>query len=319
MPPQTRYGVFEIGMNHAGEITPLVALVKPHVAIVTTVGPVHLEAFNSVDEIADAKAEIFTGLVENGVAIVHRDIPQFERLRDHARHAGVKQVLSFGAHEASDARLEKAELVAGAQIVSAWILGTHVRYRLGAPGRHMALNSLAVILAARALGVDMLDAARALARFEPPVGRGQRMKLLSPKGVFTLIDESYNANPASMRAAIALLAQENPTGRRIAALGDMLELGPQSADLHRGLADAIAENSVDLVFACGPMMRELYDELPTTRRGAWCATAAELTETLAEAIGGGDAVMVKGSNGSRMGPMVAAFRKRFSLSNETTT
>ncbi len=318
MPQNTRFGVFEIGMNHPGEITPLVGMVKPHAAIVTTVAPVHLEAFDSVDAIADAKAEIFNGLVHNGVAIIHRDIPQFERLRDHARASAAAQVLSFGEDESADARLEKSELVAGAQIITARILGIQLRYRLGAPGKHMAMNSLAVLLGARALGMDLPDAARALAHFEAPTGRGQRLRLLAPDGVFTLIDESYNANPASMRAAFSLLGESVNATRRVAVLGDMLELGSESASLHRGLREAIEVNNINIVFASGPMMRHLYDELPTGLQGAWAATSADIADRVAENVAGGDIVMIKGSNGSRMGPIVAMLKDRFALSTEAT-
>ena len=317
MPADARFGVFEIGMNHPGEITPLVGMVQPQAAIVTTVAPVHLEAFQSVDAIAEAKAEIFSGLVQKGVAVVHRDIPQYELLRDRARDLADAQVISFGDHPGADARLEKTELVAGAQIVTAAILGTHLRYRLGAPGRHMAMNSLAVLLGARALGIDIGEAARALAKFEPPTGRGQRLKLLAPSGVFTLIDESYNANPASMRAALTLLGEETHAKRRIAVLGDMLELGPESASLHRSLADAVESANVDLVFASGPMTKGLFDALPADRRALWAETSAGVTDAVASAVTAGDVVMIKGSNGSRMGPIVSLLKERYALSAQT--
>ncbi len=316
MSQSAKFGVFEIGMNHAGEITPLVAMVKPHAAIVTTVAPVHLENFASVDGIADAKAEIFSGLTPNGVAIIHRDIAQFDRMRDIARASASAQVLSFGEDEKADARLEKTELVAGAQVITANVLGTHIRYRLGAPGRHMAVNSLAVLLGARALGMDLPDAARALAKFEPPSGRGQRLKLLAPSGVFTLLDESYNANPASMKAAFSLLGEEPGARRRIAVLGDMLELGPESAALHRGLRESIEAAGVDLVFASGPMMKHLFDDLPASLKGGWAEASSGIADRVAGAIEAGDIVMIKGSNGSRMGPIVTMLKERFGLSTE---
>jgi UDP-N-acetylmuramoyl-tripeptide--D-alanyl-D-alanine ligase len=177
----------------------------------------------------------------------------------------------------------------------------------------MAMNSLAVLLAASAAGADLEQCALALAEFEAPQGRGQRLVLDARDGPFTLIDESYNANPASMRAALALLGAEDapPLGRRVAALGDMLELGPEAERLHRELAEVVAANKVDVVFAAGPMMRGLFDALPREARGAWGETSAEIEGQLLNAIAAGDMVMVKGSNGSRMGRLVAAIESRF--------
>jgi UDP-N-acetylmuramoyl-tripeptide--D-alanyl-D-alanine ligase len=197
MPKQTRFGIFEIGMNHKGEITPLTAMARPHVAIITTIAPVHLEYFGSVDEIADAKAEIFSGLVPGGVAILNRDLPQYERLLDHAKMSSAGHVASFGEHEKSDARLISVEVGADHSVVEAEICGQHLSYRLGVPGRHFAMNALAVLLAAKAFGVDLEVAAGTLASASPQPGRGERLLLPAEGGPYTLIDESYNANPAS--------------------------------------------------------------------------------------------------------------------------
>ena len=227
-PASARYAVFEMGMNHAGEIEPLTRLVRPHVAIVTTVEPVHLEFFGSVEAIADAKAEIFRGLEPGGAAVINRDNPQFARLAARAKSAGVERIVSFGEHAKADARLIKCALHPDCSTVQARILGTDVTYKLGAPGRHVVLNSLAVLAAASLAGADLALAALALADLKPPSGgRGARITLDLPGGTALLIDESYNANPASMRAALALLGQApmGPRGRRIAVLGDMLELG----------------------------------------------------------------------------------------------
>ncbi len=313
MPAQSRFGVFEIGMNHAGEITPLVAMVRPHVAVVTTVAPVHLEAFESVDAIADAKAEIFTGLEPNGVAIMHRDIAQFERLRAAAKLTQASQVLSFGEDEKSDARLLAVANDDDGCVVEAWVLGIDLRYRIGAPGKHMAMNSLAVLLAARALGLDVADIAAALADFKPPAGRGARAEIHTPTGAFTLIDESYNANPASMRAALGLLgaAQPGPDGRRIAVIGDMLELGPNGANLHAELAADISANQVDLMFGAGPLTRSLFDAVDADKRAKWTNTSADIRDALLSEVRAGDVVMVKGSNGSRMGPLVKALKDAY--------
>ncbi len=310
MPQSARFGVFEIGMNHAGEITPLVAMARPHVAIITRIAPVHLAHFASIEAIADAKAEIFSGLQRGGVAILNRDDAQFERLRAAAREAGVRFTLSFGESEEADAILLECEVDGQTTRVKARALGQDLDYRIGAPGRHIAMNSLAVLLAARAAGLELAAAARALAHFEPPAGRGQRETLEAADGPFTLIDESYNANPASMRAALDLLGAAKGA-RRIAVLGDMLELGPDGPALHAAIAEDIERNQVDLVFTAGPLMRALAEAIPAGRRGAHAANAAALEPIVLDALGAGDVVMIKGSNGSRMGPLVAAMRKAF--------
>lgn len=310
MPASARFGVFEIGMNHAGEITPLVGMVQPHVAIITRIAPVHLEHFASVDAIADAKAEIFTGLQRGGVAILNRDDAQYERLREAAANAGVRFVLSFGESPEADATLLSCALGLRVTRVKARVLGQDLDYIVGAPGRHIAMNSLAVLLAARAAGLDLAAAAGALRKFRPAAGRGRRLELRTPDGPFSVIDESYNANPVSMRAALDLLGASSG-GRRIAVLGDMLELGPEGERLHAAIAEDIERNKVDLVFTAGPLMRALSEAIPAERRGAHAATAASLEPIVLDAIRAGDVVMIKGSNGSRMGPLVTAMRKAF--------
>ncbi|MBN8919151.1 MAG: UDP-N-acetylmuramoylalanyl-D-glutamyl-2,6-diaminopimelate--D-alanyl-D-alanine ligase [Rhizobiales bacterium] len=313
MPESAAYAVFEIGMNHAGEITPLTRLVRPQVAVVTTIEPVHLEHFGSLDAIADAKAEIFLGIEPGGVAVLNRDNAQFVRLAAAARAAGVARIVTFGEDAKADARLLDVSLHPDRSTVRANILGQDVTYKLGAPGRHVAFNSLAVLAAASLLGADLALAAVSLARLAPPAGRGARITLTLPAGDALLIDESYNANPASMRAALALLGQAplGPRGRRIAVLGDMLELGPQGQDLHAGLAQAVIDNEVDSVFCAGPLMRALWETLPPERRGAHAPDAAGLEPQVVAAIRSGDAVMIKGSLGSRMGPIVKALANRY--------
>ena len=313
-PASAKYAVFEIGMNHAGEITPLTQLARPHVAIVTTIEPVHLEYFGSLDKIADAKAEIFSGLERSGAAVLNRDNAQFERLAAAAKAASVSRIVSFGENAGADARLVRCALQPEASTVDAVILGHAVTYKLGAPGRHQVLNSLAVLAAASLAGADLALAALALAKLQPATGRGTRHTLTLPGGSALLIDESYNANPASMRAAIALLGQApvGPRGRRIAVLGDMLELGPEGPVLHRGLAEPAARAAIDLVFCSGPQMQALWEALPSNHRGGYAETAAALEPTVLDAIRAGDAVMVKGSLGSKMGPIVKALQKRFS-------
>ncbi|MGE0749533.1 MAG: UDP-N-acetylmuramoylalanyl-D-glutamyl-2,6-diaminopimelate--D-alanyl-D-alanine ligase [Variibacter sp.] len=307
-PASAQFGVFELGMNHAGELTPLTKMVRPHVTMVTTVEPVHLEYFGSVEAIADAKAEIFLGVEKAGAAVLNRDNGQYARLAAAANAAGVERIVTFGEADGVDARLLKVALQGDCSIVTANILGSDVTYKLGAPGRHLVMNSLGVLASAVLLGADLALAAVALAQMQPPVGRGARSMLELPSGQALLIDESYNANPASIRAALALLAHApvGPQGRRIAVLGDMLELGAQAGALHQGLAEPLRELGIDLVFCCGPCMRALWDALPPERRGVYAADSAALQSHVLNAIRAGDAVMVKGSLGSRMGPIVRA-------------
>jgi UDP-N-acetylmuramoyl-tripeptide--D-alanyl-D-alanine ligase len=312
-PADARFAVFELGMNHPGEIGPLSRMVEPDIAIITTVAPVHLEYFKSVDEIADAKAEIFEGLDSDGIAILNRDNAQFNRLVDRALDGRVSRVVSFGEEKKCDARLLRCVLHADYSSVQADIIGDEVTYKVGAPGRHLVLNSLAVLAAAKLAGADLALSALALAELQPAQGRGTRILLNVPGGNALLIDESYNANPVSMRAAIALLgqAEPGPRGRRIAVLGDMLELGTQSALLHRELAEAITQNAVDLVFCSGPEMQNLWDALPPNRRGSYASNSGALEPHVLEAVSSGDAVMVKGSNGSKMAPIVKALQRKF--------
>jgi UDP-N-acetylmuramoyl-tripeptide--D-alanyl-D-alanine ligase len=312
-PASVRFAIFEIGMNHAGEIEPLVKMVRPQVAIITTVEPVHLEFFAGIEAIADAKAEIFAGLEPGGAVVLNRDNSQFARLQRRAKKLGVDRIISFGADRKSDARLIDVSLHSACSAVHANILGHDITYKLGMPGRHMALNSLAVLAAASLAGADLALAALSLSQIEPAAGRGVRRTLELANGEATLIDESYNANPASMAAALNVLGKAaiGPHGRRIAVLGDMLELGPTSAALHRGLIEAIKANHIDLVYCCGPLMRNLWDALSTGKRGGYAESAAGLEPQAVAAIRAGDAIMVKGSLGSKMKTIVNALEKRF--------
>lgn len=312
-PADVAFAIFEIGMNHAGEIEPLVKMVRPHVAIITTVEPVHLEFFKNVEAIADAKAEIFTGVEPGGVAVLNRDNAQFARLQRQAKKVGIANIVSFGAHKSADARLRDLSLHPECSAVHASIIGHDVTYKLGMPGRHMALNSLAVLAAASLAGADLARAALALSDARPASGRGVRQVLDIGHGSATLIDESYNANPASMAAALNVLgaAAIGARGRRIAVLGDMLELGPTGAELHRGLVEAVQANHIDAVFCCGPLMRNLWDALPTGVRGGYAENAEALESQVVAALRDGDAVMIKGSLGSRMKTIVKALEKRF--------
>ena len=310
LPATAAYAVFELGMNHAGEIEPLSRMVRPLVALITNVEPVHLAAFDGVDAIADAKAEIFSGLEPGGIAILNRDNSRFERLRRHADAAGAERILSFGVAQDADARLIEVASHPECSCITAEISGQRVIYKIGAPGRHWVLNSLAVLLTVHAMEADLGRAALAMPHVTPPKGRGERHRIALRDGSALLIDESYNANPVAVRAALAVLGQCEPErrGRRIAVLGDMLELGPTAAKLHRDLGPALIENHVDLLFACGPNMEELFRAVPADMRAVHCATSDALAPAVCEALRPGDVIMVKGSLGSAMGPIVDALR-----------
>jgi UDP-N-acetylmuramoyl-tripeptide--D-alanyl-D-alanine ligase len=309
MPRDARYGVFELGMNHAGEISPLSRMVRPEVAIITTVEPVHIEFFASVAEIADAKAEIFDGLQPGGAAILPFDNPHFARLEDKAKRMGAR-ILAFGANEGAWARLIDCQVGPDGNEVTAEIGGKRLRYHMGAPGRHLALNSVAVLATAFAFDLDLDQALPAFGAVQALKGRGKREFLQITGGELELIDEGYNASPASVRAALGLLGTL-PTafgGRRIAVLGDMRELGTAGPDLHRDLAPEVVAAKVDLAFLVGPQMRGLYDLLPDAMHGAHRASSDEMVQPLLAALKAGDTVLIKGSLGTRMAPLVEAVR-----------
>ena len=312
MPRDIAYGVFEVGMNHAGEIDVLTRLVRPQIAIITTVAPVHLGFFGSVEEIADAKAEIFHGLEPGGTAVINRDNPHYERIAAHARKQGA-EIVSFGEDASADARLVSADLSPEGSQVRADILGETVDYHLGAPGRHLVQNSLAVLAAVKLAGADLAKAAEALGVVQAQAGRGLRRIIETKAGPVAIVDESYNANPASMRAALSTLglAPRSAYKRRVAVLGDMLELGAEGPKLHAGLAEAVDEAGIDVVFACGELMKSLFQALPEELQGTYAKSSEELSPRLLEAVRPGDIIMVKGSLGSRMAPLVEALTRHF--------
>jgi UDP-N-acetylmuramoyl-tripeptide--D-alanyl-D-alanine ligase len=310
MPRDTAFGVFELGMNHAGEITPLSKLVRPEVAIITAVEAVHIEFFSSVAEIADAKAEIMDGMTPEGAVVLPRDNPHFARLVDHAKRRGIRRVLSFGTETGCDARLIDYRMMSTGGRVTAEILGKRLSYALGMPGLHQAKNSLAVLAAIAAFDLDPIQAAAALAGLTALKGRGAREYLHLASGPIVLIDESYNASPASVRAALSLLSAAEPEGRgrRIAVLGDMRELGEQGPALHRELAPDLASAGVEQVFLIGPLMRGLHDLLPENMRGGHWSDSVSAIAPLLAGLHAGDIVLVKGSLGTRMAPVVEALR-----------
>jgi UDP-N-acetylmuramoyl-tripeptide--D-alanyl-D-alanine ligase len=275
--------------------------------------------FKDVEEIAEAKAEIFRGLEPDGTAILNLDNEFFLLLAARAHENEAAHLISFGTAKGADARLVSLSSDATGSVVEAQILDKHLTYRIGAPGEHLALNSLGALAAVKALGGDVGQAVTALAEFGAPVGRGAQSVHEISGGSFRLIDESYNANPASMAAALDVLGTV-AQGRKIAVLGDMLELGDATAEMHRELQVPIAAAGVDLVFCCGPEMRGLFDTLPDMLRQAWATDSAGLIRGgLLQTIKSGDTVMVKGSLGSKMGLIVEAIKREFPQVTGTTT
>lgn len=306
MPRDTERAVFEVGMNHAGEIVPLSRMIRPHAVAITTVGPVHLENFADGEVgVARAKAEIFAGLEPQGVAVLNADNPWFELLKAEAEKAGAA-VWSFGLSSDCTAQLTGFEPHVGGATVSMVLRGETIRFPILQTGVHWGPNSLCVLLMLEALGVSRDIALQALAGFEPIEGRGAEKTVRIEGGTFTLVDESYNANPVSMQAALRTLGARKVAGRRIAVLTDMLELGEASARFHAELAGPLDAAKVDRVFLAGVHMKSLWEALPPTRRGGYAEVTETLTTQLAAEIRPGDVVMVKGSNGSRAGVAAAA-------------
>jgi UDP-N-acetylmuramoyl-tripeptide--D-alanyl-D-alanine ligase len=299
MPRDTERAVFEIGMNHADEITPLVRMVRPHAVVITTVAQAHIENFTDGEAgVARAKAEIFDGLEPGGVAVLNADNPWFDYLSDAAKARGA-DVLAFGSDPSCAAQLTGFSLDEGGARVDAKLRGHPIAFTLRQTGHHWGLMSLASLLMMQALGVSQADSLAALAAYEPLEGRGAERQVVLAGGAFTLVDESYNANPASVAAALRTLRLRKAAGRRIVALTDMLELGAQSAAYHAGLATEVEAAKVDLVFCAGPMMKSLWHALSPTRQGGYAETAEALEPLLTRAVEPGDLVMVKGSRDSK--------------------
>jgi UDP-N-acetylmuramoyl-tripeptide--D-alanyl-D-alanine ligase len=306
MPPDATFCVAEIGMNHAGEIAPLARLARPHVAVITAVENAHIGFLGSIEAIADEKADILRASEPGGVAVLPADTKLLPRLR---AAAGEAQVVTFGESPNSDVRLVELGMDADGSNVAAQVGSQRIVFRLNAPGRHMAMNALAAIAAAHHLSnASLHQITRALEAFAPVVGRGARRQIMLPGGPALLLDESYNGNPASMRAALAVLRLQ-PAKRRIAVLGDMLELGDRGRAEHRGLAADVAA-AADRLFTCGPLMDDLYSAVPEAIRGAHAPDSATLAAIVARSIAAGDAILIKGSLGSRMKLVVNALEPR---------
>lgn len=320
MPAKSRFGVFEMGMNHAGEIAGLTARVRPHVAVVTTIAPAHIENLGSEEAIADAKAEIFAGLEPGGTAVIPADSPHFARLRDAAQAAGA-QVVSFGRGAHADMRLLDAIARSeGGALVTACMGDVRLCYTVAEPGEHWIDNSLCVMAAVHAAGGDLGAAGLALAEMGGLKGRGARRRVKVPGGHALLIDESYNANPASMRATLAQLGQ-TPATRRVAVLGSMKELGDFADGFHAQLGQPLAAAGVDYAVLVGPEMLALAREMgklgrdPLGNRLAYahCANAGEAIAALQEfGLAGGDVVLVKGSNSVGLARVVDHFAAQVS-------
>ena len=299
MPEETKFGIFEVGMNHPGEIQPLSQMIKPQIAIITTVVEAHAEFFKTEEDIARAKAEIFEGMDEGASVILNHDNPHFSLLSQLASEKGLT-IYAFGKAQRADFKLISFEGMGEKSQVVIEIQGKQLAYVLPMPGLHWALNSLAVLGSIFLAGADVEKAARSLATLTPPSGRGQWYK-----GDFTVIDESYNANPTSMQAAIKVLGNSGP-GRKIAVIGDMRELGSLSQRRHEELLECLLESKIDLVFCCGPYMAHLFAQLPETLKGGYAVTSLELLPLVLEEVKTGDTLSVKASLGTRVKPIVEA-------------
>lgn len=311
MPRDTAFGVFEIGMSAAGEIEPLVQLVRPHIAIVTNVAAAHLENFSSIEGIAHAKAEIFAGLEPGGTAIINADHEWMPILVDAAEQAGAGEIITYGFSGVGHCQLSAYQETAQGASASIAIGGAVTRISIAAHGRHRVANAAAALLAARAAGIEDEVALSALAKMAEPEGRGAVTRLEGPNGVLSLIDESYNANPVSMVASLEVFAGLEVAGNRVLVLGDMLELGPQAAQLHAELAQTVLSASPDKVFLVGDAMASLAKALGARSDVVHASSAAEISHQLINNLDYGDAVMVKGSNSMQLNTLVAHIRDRF--------
>jgi UDP-N-acetylmuramoyl-tripeptide--D-alanyl-D-alanine ligase len=314
LPADAAFAIIEIGMNHPGEIGPLAQMAKPDIALITTVAPAHLEAFDNIDGIAREKAAIFDGLAKGGVALVNADMGTAELVAQIAKSNAI-ELLNFGQSGNADFEATKIALVDQTTIVHCKIRGEKAVFKIGAPGKHFAMNALASIGVADCLGLDLAVALGDIGRWVPPKGRGTRerivMDVVEDHLHFDLIDDAFNANPTSMIASLEVLAaaKTGPNGRRIAVLGDMLELGPDEMNMHRALGETPFVAQLDVIHCVGPRMRALYDVLPEAQQGRWCETAQELAQSAHAIVRSGDVLLVKGSKGSQVSLIVDAVRK----------
>jgi len=317
LPSSTQFAVFEMGMNHAGEISHLTKMVRPQVGAITTVEAVHMEFFGSLEGIADAKLEIFEGMISEGYAILNRDSALYGYMAKRVTDYGVKHIVTFGAHEKSDCRLIEYRAGSDGCTITGSIHGKHISYSLKAVGRHWALTSLLTLAVVHALGLDIEKTAKALANFGELDGRGRVLKIAVSGGEAILIDDSYNASPAAMRAAFAKTAEVwegmERKGRKLAALGNMLELGRDTTLLHSGLAPDVLSNGFDGIFTAGDLMQHLHDALPSAMCIGHVAQAMQLLPLLQKKLRPGDILLVKGSHGSKMYELASALMNKSSV------
>ena len=319
MPADTDFAVIEIGMSNPGEISPLSKMARPYVAMVTTVAAAHLASFDSLAGIAQEKACIMDGLDAGGVAVLNGDIATSPILQDHAAKLGAQQVL-FGS-SAPDWTVEDVRIAGDVTVIKAMGAGNTYLFKLSVPGRHFAMNAVGVLAVADALGADPVAASLDIAAWVPPAGRGTREIIVTDMAndgeSLELLDDAFNANPTSLIASLEVLAASTPTdgvgrivkGRRVAILGDMLELGKDEIGMHSEFAANPHLQSLDLIHCAGPLMRHLWDALPEEKQGQWAATAAELVPHVTRLVDAGDVVLVKGSKGSKVSLVVDAIRK----------
>lgn len=314
MPAETEFAVIEIGMNHPGEIAPLSSIARPHVAMITTVAPAHLAAFGRIEGIAAEKASILAGLEPGGTAVFNAEVETAGLLREAARDAGATYV-GFGAAEGAQYRLGEVEMAHGVTVAHARVRHADLHYKIAATGRHFAMNGLGVLAVTGALGLDPALAAAALSRWAPVKGRGERQSIAldpaDPSRALQLIDDSYNANPASMEASLSVLAAtpRGRRGRRIACLGDMAELGETAPELHAALARLPAMEEIDRVHCVGPLSRHLWQALPADRRGSWQPEVGAILGEVRRELRPGDVLLIKGSNSIGLSALVDAIRK----------
>ncbi|WP_316860119.1 UDP-N-acetylmuramoylalanyl-D-glutamyl-2,6-diaminopimelate--D-alanyl-D-alanine ligase [uncultured Cohaesibacter sp.] len=311
MPQDTDFGIFEVGMNHPGEIRRLIGMVRPDLAMITTIVAAHIGNFATIDEIAAAKAEIFEGVVPGGAVLFNGDIPFSSFLDEKARGQGIDCRFRFGTAADADVRCVSLKMSPEGSDLDLSLFGRSLSCHIGAPGEHLAMNALAVLGAVELVGGSAEAGCQALSGHGASKGRGKRHELSVGDGSFLLVDESYNANPSSVAAALQALGLMGTVRRKIAVLGDMLELGEDSAALHEGLIDPLMKANIDLVYLCGPEMAHLLEKVPIAMRGTYAKASADLIAPLADDICAGDVVMVKGSLGSKMGPVVTALLDRF--------
>ena len=320
LPMDADFAVIEIGMNHPGEIAPLARMARPHAAMITTVAPAHLEAFADLDGIAREKASVFEGLEPGGTAVVPTGLGVTPILMAQAA-AHASRVIGFGPDPAGDYCLTDATIAGDTTVVRASHAGKGLLFKVKTPGKHFANNALGVLALAQAVGADPAVAALDIALWTPPPGRGTReriwLDLIDEAQSFDLFDDAFNANPASMAAGLEVLAGQTPRdgvgrvrqGRRVAILGDMLELGPEEARLHAAIAEHPAVAVIDVIHTAGPRMRALFEALPRAKRGEWFETAQDLAARAPHLVDAGDVVLVKGSKGSKVSRVVDALRK----------